>query len=347
MNKTSTLECIDFCIDEDSAWMISGDCNALFMYDFKRKETKFIDFIPSGAKQLRYAFIRIFKYENKLVLLPAWANNFVIYNVDERNFIVYDNISLWDGGKFVDAFLQGNKLYCVPFDTEKNVIVINLDNMSIIQRIPIEGIEGKVLDHCYCVDNHMFLCVPETNLVIAIDLKELKSRVITIPGAKNLYGITGNNYDIYLQDADNKKIYAYDYKNAQITGEIYDGEESEYILSIDDNTVLISSIVSPLKKVDILHKKQETIGKRERNIEQSIKFVYGQLHKVDSTIYYYDKISSSFYVIVDGFETVYNVDVPLLDVEQIFREMVIDLDENALFQENHFFSVDGFIQSLC
>lgn len=340
-----TIDSLDFCVRDADVWMISGDCNALLKYNIQSKQLRFVSFFPDNNTSRKYGYIKTMNYGDELFFVPAWADNFVSYDMVGNRFKVYNDIALNKGGKFGDAFISGDRLYCIPLSTDKEILVLNLPSMEVIDRFVVSKSIQNELNRCYCYQKHIYMCVPGKNMLIDFDEENRCSDIISIEGTEELNAISGFQRTVFLHDNGSEKIIKYDICDRRIIDELFDEEKTYEVCAFDGERVFVSSRESSLKKVDFTDRSIHEVNLRDELINIKNKYTDGVFRNVQGFLYYFDRLSSSLVTFNGSDFDCYKLTLNEDDSKTMLKE-IIDKSSEMVLSESRLFSVEDFVKSL-
>ena len=343
--SNKAIDCLDFCVIDNSLWMISGNFNALLKYDNKHNTVEFVSFFPLEIMTLKYGYYRILNYEKKLICVPQFSNSIVIYDTETASFERSDDLVFEGGGRFADACIRDNRLYCIPTDSSRNMLVIDLKSLKIIDRCRIEVSENYGFNRCYFYKDNIYLNVPGKDIVVDININKMNNTVFSVGEDGEYSAITGYDEMLFLQDSKGERLLKYDLANNSVSGIVKDGEKSHEICAIDKNRVLVGSIEYPLKMVSFENQSAAIIGERANKYILESKFVNGSFRNQDEKVYYFDRLSSSvlIYTNIDLIQT--EIGLEQSDRNIIMREILKGQD-NPMLLETNLLGVGEFVRGM-
>ena len=199
-----------FCVDEDDIWFVHGKINILMRYNISNDYTYIVDIIPNEKLFQECLYSSIYKWKQRIFLIPCWANEIKVYDIPSKKFTV---IPLKDTGLynnkllFCKSYVFENKLYCIPYYYGA-IVKIDLDNINIIyfdiakQISRINGDFNKCvyINDATRIDDEVYSIIANTNKVLIFSLKTEKFRIQDISSVESDFvsiANIGNNVFLY------------------------------------------------------------------------------------------------------------------------------------------------------
>lgn len=121
-----------FCVNESEIWFVYGKVCVLCKFDINTSNTDIVAEIPVD-NMFRESLFRNIIYKNKKIyLIPCWAKNILVYDIDDE---IFKSIAIKDfyGLMFSNAYLLNDKIWCTPFSYPGIVCIdTNTDKAEII-----------------------------------------------------------------------------------------------------------------------------------------------------------------------------------------------------------------------
>ncbi len=161
-----------FCVDGDDVWFVHGKINVLMRYNMRENHTYVIDTIPNEEMFQESLYRGIYKWDNKIFMIPCWAREIAIYDIVYGKFIKLPlkNIENYENHiLFCKVYAFRKYLYCIPYYYEA-ILKIDLESDS-VEYIPIaEGKKGYISDTTR-IGNEIIAVYSETNQVLSFNME--------------------------------------------------------------------------------------------------------------------------------------------------------------------------------
>ena len=102
----------DMCIAENEVWVFHGKLNALFRFDMKTEEMKYILSVPELPMMEKILFTAIKYWKKKIFLFPYNALTCIVYETETGRIHTMDV----KGMKLETVFGEGRYVYGKPLD---------------------------------------------------------------------------------------------------------------------------------------------------------------------------------------------------------------------------------------
>lgn len=126
LNRLIPIYPYDFAICNGSIWFVHPNISALFEYEIGGR-LKIVTTIP-GNKPIYndVTYFKTVKKEHVLFFIPFFADSLFSYDTkkNELSLIKYDHSKNIEG-KFVDAYVIGRNVFCVPLKSNNQMIEIS------------------------------------------------------------------------------------------------------------------------------------------------------------------------------------------------------------------------------
>ena len=197
-----------FCVDGDDIWFVHGKMNVLLRYNMIENHTYVIDTIPNEEMFQESSYQGIYKWENKIFLIPCWAREIAIYDIAYGKFVKlplkkienYENRIL-----FCKVYVFKKYLYCIPY-YYKAILRIDLES-DCVEYIPIVGIEKEYISDTTRVGNEIIAVYSETNKALFFNME---SETVCLrqlgSSARRFTNIASIGDALYLFDEDTRFI---------------------------------------------------------------------------------------------------------------------------------------------
>ncbi len=153
-----------FCVDGDDIWFVHGKMNVLMRYSMSENYTYVIGTIPNEKLFQERAFIGVYKWINKVFLIPSWAREVVVYDSSRSRFekISVDRIEEFETkALFGRIHVKHNYLFCIPFGYDA-IVKINMENNN-LQYIKMDTIDSTYIQDTVLIQNHIIGVFAHTN----------------------------------------------------------------------------------------------------------------------------------------------------------------------------------------
>ena len=160
-----------FCVDGDDIWFVHGLANILMRYSIKEKYTYVIGPIPDEVMFKGSLYKGIYKWKNRIILIPSGARSVAVYDCINENFdkIAIDNSEKYIGkALFAKVYAEGKYLYCIPFVYEA-ILKFDMDSNQ-IEYIMTERMVGTYLSDTTRMGSRIIATYGYTNQVLIYDM---------------------------------------------------------------------------------------------------------------------------------------------------------------------------------
>lgn len=165
-------------------WFVAGNYNGLFQMNIESGETIYLGKIPSEDEVISNLYVKIFKQENNLWLIPNRAKDLVKYNLKDKTFEKYKFPGLYKEKmqRFQYACMQGNKIYMIPANYER-IVFFNMETLTIHTDDKWLGYRDNcnicplsVFPNICIVNGKLYFILYDTNVVVEYDLETRVSK---------------------------------------------------------------------------------------------------------------------------------------------------------------------------
>jgi len=211
-----------FYVDGDDIWFVHGNMNLFMRYCISENAAHIIGTVPNEVMLHERLYSAIYKWENKIFLIPLHAREVAIYYIDEGKF---DKISLVNSEEyencvlFCTAYAMGKYLYCVPCFYE-SILIINMENNE-TEYILIKENKSLYINDSTRIGNTIIAVYPNSylNRVLFFDMELKNIKVKRLGDSNRKYStLTNLGNDLYLFDIESNCI-------IRIRGEDYKEDE--------------------------------------------------------------------------------------------------------------------------
>lgn len=302
-----------FFVDSEYIWFVHGKMNLLMRYDLKMKRTAIIAKIPGETFFLESSYQAIYKYKNKIFLIPCWAREIAVYDILDNKF---QKISLKNREKyeqkllFCKVYLYNNFLYAIPY--QYNAIVkINIDSLDInyIDVIKqIKNIKPNIsiffIADAVQLDEEIAMTILNTNKILFFNLNTCSIKLCSGQEGREFTFLTCINSQIYIYDKKAEKIIKWNrtfYNEEEEFFAIKNDEielkclESKYIL-IDNPYNTVTTVID--ERGIVLYQNSDKCHIEKRALNSS--YCCGICSNQIDNKYYFDFYDNGLYQFEDG-----------------------------------------------
>lgn len=240
-----------FCVVDDDIWFVYGHICLLCKYNLKTHQTEIISQIPVKDIYRECLFLNINFYNNKLYLIPAWADSFVVYDIDNKDFSEIELPQKIEGLKFEKTYVVNDRIYCIPYSYPA-IVEINPDNQKITDIFNLHSImksHNITMYHAsVMVDKNTVAMVGlDTNHILMYNIKDKCNTIINVGSENNKYNYIAYIDDIlYLSDNYSNQVVCYSIKYGKIIDSWWPGEQSKIaIKNFGSDKLLVNSYTLP------------------------------------------------------------------------------------------------------
>lgn len=214
-------------IENDIAWFLSSEKNAIFKYSFESGRCEFVAKIPSKGKDIFRQYVKCIKSDNNVICLPCSADSFLLYSIESNTWteIKIDNhgndkLSCWEYVK------KGNVLYILSNGLKK-VIALDITEKRVIGYYKLSEKTEDVLGSVISEGNMLYAVSSCYSQIYAFDCSKKKTSVYRLPDDidDNFRSISFLNKKIWLSGR-KKKLYRWDIEMEKI--DIYEKFPSDF-----------------------------------------------------------------------------------------------------------------------
>lgn len=221
MTPVYKMRCCGFVEIEDDLWFPECSFNALICMDKTKGIIKEIIKIPDVKLEIKNLYSEIFLLGNDLILVPAYSDKVVSYNLDSKEFFcasIKDYVGNFFISKYRAAYQYGNDIIMLPNAADliivynhmrKEISTVEIKNIILLNELyPDRHIQFR--PQFEVVDERIFIPYAEAGAILIFDLISKQAEVKIIEG---LSGCDTINYDkgmFYLAAWNERKLYAID-----------------------------------------------------------------------------------------------------------------------------------------
>lgn len=295
-----------FFVDGDDIWFMHGKINALMRYSMSEDYTYYIGSVPNEPMLRESLYKGIYKWGDKIYLIPCWAREIAVYNLLKREFekISIENIEEYDNKMlFNKTFIFEHYLYCIPYYYNA-ILKIDMNSCN-IEKIEINLIAP--INDATQIGSHIIALFSHTNFALSVDLKSNKMSQIKIGMSDRIYtNISNIGNTLYLFDKQTNLF-------VKIGGDNYNCEEEicPVIFNGTFEGIRMSSVVPDFILLDTPTNNEIKIinasGKTVFEDKSESRVAYSELfssyscgtesnnHKAGNSFYYYNASVNSIY----------------------------------------------------
>lgn len=248
-----------FCVDGDDIWFVHGKINVLMRYNMNENYTYVIGMIPNEVIFQESLYRGIWRWENKIFLIPAGAREIAIYNIVSKRFekIPLNNIREYvKKGLFGKIYVKNKYLYCIPC-CYKAILKIDMETNH-IDYIRVEGMEKWYINDSTRIKNKIIAVYSHTNQALFFDMDSDTISLRKVGSSKRQFtNVTNIGDELYLFDK-------YTHAIVEICGVNYTQEREYQKTSCE--VAKMNTILPDLLLIDPVDKQEMQIMDVEGNI---------------------------------------------------------------------------------
>lgn len=180
---------LDFFVDGNDLWFIDYFSGGLFKFDLSDRRTRLETGLPIQNWRENYRSLYVTK--GKVYMPPLFASDLLIYDIEKKQIkkVSLKNIVNEGRPNFVDIFLYGDYLYCVPMEAD-GIIRINTvtDQIDVyddfLASINVARSDAKANRPRFrrgCFDEQkIYLASCRENIIVSFDLASCSSEIFHI-----------------------------------------------------------------------------------------------------------------------------------------------------------------------
>ncbi len=247
---------------DGDVWFAHGKINVLMKYSMRENYTYVMGRIPGEVIFQEGGYAGIYKWKNKIFLLPCWAREIAVYDIAGETFekIPLDHIEKYSGkGLFSKIHARGRYLYGIPFWYDA-VVKIDMESAS-IEYIEIAGMERGFVNNTAQIGNRIFAAYSHTNQILCLDMESDTASVEKLGSEDYEYTSIGNiNGELYLFDVAGIRI-------IRLYGEHY--EKAEEFCKAPYESLQLSGIPGDLLLIDSIEEDEMLVMNRDGDIVET------------------------------------------------------------------------------
>lgn len=244
-DRKGIISCSSFVVENDVAWLFHSEFNALLKVDLETEKTYYVTSFEEEKRVQSYLINRILKIGCYILLVPGFANNIYVYDI-EKNLVVYKrNIrDIYNSNiAFCDACVIGNKVYCFPYSIDKPITIINVNELEEVQFIELLDckISSGYFNHCASFENKIYAVNPSSNYLTCVNPENGVVEYKAIDISSGMIGVTSGESNLYIQAIDQNKFMQYDPKTDKVEKTICLRKSSDAIGYYGDNKMWVDT----------------------------------------------------------------------------------------------------------
>jgi len=211
-----------FCVDGDDIWFVHGKMNVLMRYSMRERYTYIAGTIPNEKFFQESLYKGIYKWENKIFLIPCWAREITVYHMEDHRF---EKIALKDIGEYDNKILfhkvyaDEQNLYCIPYYYKAilkiDMASMNIEYTDILKTLNTHGMTNVYINDSTRIGDEIAAILTHTNQVLFYQMKSGRVEVKSLgKGERSYTNITNIGNALYLFDKSTNSI-------VQVYGESY------------------------------------------------------------------------------------------------------------------------------
>lgn len=288
----------DFCVENNNIWMIHGDINVIFRYDYFKEKTEYENVIPLKNIFKKHMFTSIHYYDHKLFLIPLRADIIMIYHINEKRFtrlkMPIEPLSMY----FQETASLGKYLYCFPCVGNSHIIKIDMEKQIIEKDILVNYDYKNQNINGICEHNGNLICpIYPTNRCLILDTTTDEIKIKSFGDEKNNFNtIICLNNTVYIHSFDSSCIYKIDIEDGSYEKEI-DIKKDKFIFAGTIGDKLLIEFQQSKEKllVDLKTKKIKNSFEDLGVLHREYDYDYGVLKKYKDEIFYFNRTNNVLY----------------------------------------------------
>lgn len=341
-----------FCINDDEIWFIYGKLCLLCKYTISTKVNKIIGVVPVDDPMKENLFQKVILAENKLFLIPCWANDIVVYDLKKNKFEII-KIKPQRGLKFSGAYVFKDKIVCLPASYEY-VVGINIYDLTVNYEYSVKKIKQQdYIDYFNSTDKleeqKIVLCSPQTDKIYCYDIERqiLESKKIYKEKSGNKFEfILCIDNQIVLCDNKKHKILIYNYETKQLENIFWPVRKNLVAVFRLDDKIIIDDYETSW--VGIYNKKFELLAEVKDSITQNRKYYYsylvGSCESNCGENIYFNNCDMSFNWICNGLPEE-KVRLLLSETDREYIKKNLFMCEN-IKKENYYYRLNDYLEGI-
>ena len=205
----------DMCIAENEVWVFHGKLNALFRFDMKTEEMKYILSVPELPMMEKILFTAIKYWKKKIFLFPYNALTCIVYETETGRIHTMDV----KGMKLETVFGEGRYVYGKPLQTSQPLVKIDLEKECIVKGLELSQSEEiqYINDICYLGNEKYAGVLTPGNQFFILDTRNDTIQLGDIPDKEEEYcTIEAYNDELYFGGYRKNKVIKVNWKNGKI-----------------------------------------------------------------------------------------------------------------------------------
>lgn len=162
-----------FYVDGDDIWFVHGKINVLLRYNMSENHTYVIGTIPNEPMFQECLYSGIYKWEDRIFLIPCWAREIAVYDIINGKFdkIPINNIEFFDGKiLFNKVYAKNRFLYCIPYYYDA-ILKIDMEN-SYAEYLVLNKENEQFINDTTRIDDKIIAILAYTNVTLILNLED-------------------------------------------------------------------------------------------------------------------------------------------------------------------------------
>lgn len=340
-----------FCIHADDIWFVYGHFAVLCKYSISNKQVTVVGKIPVNDMHQESLFLKIIYLEDKLFLIPCWANEIIVYDISDDTFETI-GVATTEGLKFTDAYIYDGRIICIPYSYQA-IVSINPEKLELSLEYSLKECfeknnisyfnDSEMLD-----DKTVIMVSPSTNGVWLYSVEHRVLSCVYVGDGDDKYSSVAiaGQYIILCSNL-SRKIYKYDLINRKIQATWWpSGRKAVKIMTYSDDAFVVDDIDSSWMGIynvdfdELTCIVSETIKERENYCT----FLVGIMEANKEIKIYFDNADATFLFFNEDF-TYEQLSIKI-DEEHKKLMQNIQYSLDASVRECEMFSLESFLESI-
>lgn len=319
-----------FCVDGDDIWFVHGKMSVLMRYSMRERYTYIAGTIPNEKFFQESLYTGIYKWENKIFMIPCWAREIAVYHIIDNKFekISLKNIREYDNKcLFHKIYVDDQNLYCIPYYygaiLKIDMASTNIEYIDISKILNAHDMTNVYINDSTRSGDEIAAILAYTNQALFYQMKSDRVEVKSLgKGERSYTNITNIENTLYLFDKSTNSI-------VQVCGETYLQEkvictipyESTRLITIHNRYMLLDPSDESLYVLDqdgnLIFKNAGELNFQENGLLSSyLCGVEADNYASQDVMYYFNMSSGGVCLFKDG--------KPLSSFSMLLQENEID-----------------------
>lgn len=337
----------DMCIAENEVWVFHGKLNALFRFDMKTEEMKYILSVPELPMMEKILFTAIKYWKKKIFLFPYNALTCIVYETETGRIHTMDV----KGMMLETVFGEGRYVYGKPLQTSQPLVKIDLEKECIVKGLELSQSEEiqYTNDICYLGNEKYAGVLTPGNQFFILDTRNDTIQLGDIPDKEEEYcTIEAYNDELYFGGYRKNKVIKVNWKNGKIIKQYGNLEQYGRFVGRWGEEILIDRteqkeiyrwnvLTGEIKEFAINEKKRD-------NKQENYWYCYGIFKNLsDGKAYYMNRYNNTFAVWTDISEIrSYEWKISEEDKDELEEKMICNQKDSI--QENAIFTLEDYVR---